>query len=351
MVENIYQRSPQITAPPKHQTILLMVSVDRSSDLILLLTHSGDFFTIDRVFAALLEQGVQPIRIDTDLFPVEIELAAEFSHGGTPEYRLNYQSDSIDPQQVKAVWLRRLWQPKLSPQLSPQFYAACVRESSTTLNNFWDSLRHVRWIDRLEAVSAAENKLRQLRIATEIGLQIPRTLVTNSPDRLREFYSAVDGKMVAKLQTPLSTGMQGSSFFMYTSQVEPADLLAADTLRHSPMMFQALIPKLREFRVICVGKEVFVGALDATKYAGETLDWRNSAECSWEHGTLPDRITKYLQIMLTKLDLTFGAFDLIQTPDDEYIFLEINPSGEWGMLERDLDYPIAAAIAKSLIEP
>jgi MvdC family ATP-grasp ribosomal peptide maturase len=326
------------------------MSIDRSKDMILLLTHSGDFFTIDRVFDALLEMDAQPIRVDTDLFPTEIELAAEFGHDSKSDYRINCGEYSIDPQAVKSVWLRRLWQPKLSLKLSPQFYQSCALESTVTLNNFWDSLRHAKWIDRLEAVSAAENKLRQLRIATEIGLQIPRTLVTNSPDRLREFYEAVGGKAIAKLQTTLSTGMEGSNFFMYTSLVKPADLLAAESLRHSPIMFQSLIPKFKEFRAICVGKEVFVGALDAGKYEGKTLDWRNSNECNWEHGTLPDRIIKQLQTMLSKLGLTFGAFDLIQTPADEYVFLEINPSGEWGMLERDLDYPIAMTIAKSLIE-
>ena len=324
--------------------------VDRANDLILLLTHSEDFFTIDRVFAALLKLGVQPIRIDTDLFPIEVELAAEFGNNlSDANYQLKYGEHSIDTQNVRAVWLRRLWHPRLSPQLSPQFRESCARESSTALTNFWDGLREARWIDPLAAIQAAENKLLQLRIATEIGLQIPRTLVTNNPDRVREFYVAVGDRMIAKLLTPLSTGMQGSKFFMYTSQVKPDDLLATDSLRHSPMVFQELIPKLREFRVICVGESVFIGALDAAKYAGSTVDWRNSTECQWEVGTLPDRVVRYLQLMLNKLGLTFGAFDLIQTPDDEYIFLEINPVGEWGMLERDLDYPISTAIASALI--
>jgi MvdC family ATP-grasp ribosomal peptide maturase len=322
---------------------------DRTNDLILLLTHSEDFFTINRVFDALLKLGVQPIRIDTDLFPVEVELAAEFGNNlSCANYQLNYGEHSIDTQNVRAVWLRRLWQPRLSPQLSPQFHEACLRESSTALNNFWDSLRHARWIDPLAVIQAAENKLLQLRIAAEIGLQIPHTLVTNNPDRVREFYTAVGDQMIAKLLTPLSTGMQGSKFFLYTSQVKPDDLLATDSLRHSPMVFQELIPKLREFRVVCVGDHVFIGALDAAKYAGSTIDWRNSTECQWEIGTLPDRLIRYLQIMLNQLGLTFGAFDLIQTPDDEYIFLEINPVGEWGMLERDLDYPISTAIASAL---
>lgn len=320
--------------------------VDR---IILLLTHSEDFFTIDRVFSALLARGVQPIRIDTDLFPVEIELTAEFSNAlDRSKYRLNYGEYSINTEDVQAVWLRRLWQPRLSPQLSPQFQAACARESSTTLNNFWDSLRHARWVDPIDLIQSAENKLRQLRIATEIGLQIPRTIVTNSPDRVREFYTSVGGEMVAKLLTTLSTQMQGSSFFLYTSRVNPDDLLAADALRHSPMVFQQLIPKRREFRVICVGESVFVGALDAAKYADKTVDWRTSTEAQWEIGSLPDFVVKQLQTMLAHLGLTFGAFDLIETPDGEYIFLEINPVGEWGMLERDLDYPIADTIAKLL---
>ena len=46
----------------------------------------------------------------------------------------------------------------------------------------------------------------------------------------------------------------------------------------------------------------------------------------------------------------FGAFDLIQTPLEEYVFLELNPTGEWGMLERDLGYPISNAIAEALCE-
>jgi MvdC family ATP-grasp ribosomal peptide maturase len=325
------------------------VPLNNSADIILLLTHSEDYFTIDRVFAALLKQGVQPIRIDTDLFPLEIQLAAEFSdREPRSTYQLHCGEHTIDSQQVAAVWVRRLWTPKLSPELSPEFYAACARESSTALNNFWDGLRHARWYDRVEAIVAAENKLRQLRIAGEIGLPIPRTLVTNQPDRLREFYTSVGGEMVAKLLTTLSTGMQGSNFFLYTSRVNPEDLFAADALRHSPMVFQELIPKQREFRVICVGDRVFVGALDATKYADRTLDWRTSTEATWEVGTLPDRVVTGLQTMLARLGLTFGAFDLIQTPDDEYVFLEINPVGEWGMLERDLDYPIADTIAKLL---
>ena len=34
---------------------------------------------------------------------------------------------------------------------------------------------------------------------------------------------------------------------------------------------------------------------------------------------------------------------------DEPVFLELNPAGEWGWLERDLELPISAAIAEALL--
>ena len=54
---------------------------------------------------------------------------------------------------------------------------------------------------------------------------------------------------------------------------------------------------------------------------------------------------------MDKLDLVYGAIDMIKTPDGEHVFLEVNPGGEWGMLERDLSYPIAEALAEALLKP
>ncbi|MHC5831132.1 MAG: MvdC/MvdD family ATP grasp protein, partial [Nostoc sp.] len=104
--------------------------------------------------------------------------------------------------------------------LAPQFQAVCSSESLAVLDGFWDSLREARWVDDLQRISAAENKLRQLRVASEVGLVIPQTLVTNNPPEAREFFHRVKGKMVAKLLRPLSYSMEGSSFFMYTSAVK-----------------------------------------------------------------------------------------------------------------------------------
>ncbi|PTD76711.1 RimK-like protein, partial [Klebsiella pneumoniae] len=49
------------------------------------------------------------------------------------------------------------------------------------------------------------------------------------------------------------------------------------------------------------------------------------------------------------LGLNYGAIDFIKTKD-EYIFIEINPTGEWGWLsndKREIDYDIAKKLSEA----
>lgn len=319
-------------------------------DVVLLITHSGDYFTIDRVAEALAKRGVQPFRLDTDKFPMTAKLQAYFSNLQS-HHIVEYGDRSFNTQQVQAVWMRRVWEPELSSELAPKFRAACARESLAVLNGFWDSLRTALWVDDLQRIDAAENKLRQLRVAAEVGLAIPQTLITNNPKQAREFYQRVEGKMIAKMLRPLSYSMEGSSFFMYTSAVKEEDLIDAETLRYCPMVFQKQIPKQQELRAVYVNGSLFVGALDASGYATSTQDWRTAKQdaCIWQTHQLPDEIILRLHKFMKRFGLKFGAFDFILTPVGEYVFLEVNPTGEWGMLERDLTYPISEAIADTLL--
>ncbi|MGD1949191.1 MAG: MvdC family ATP-grasp ribosomal peptide maturase [Leptolyngbyaceae cyanobacterium] len=321
-----------------------------SKPVVLLLTHSDDFFTIDRVAEALSQRGAHPFRLNTDLFPSEIQLSAAFTEQGL-SHRIQYAHQSIAVDDIHSVWLRKIRQPKLSPDLDERFRDGCIRESYAALEGFFDSLVGVPWLDPLEHISAAENKLRQLRIAREVGLCIPQTLVTNHPQEAQEFFQALQGNVVAKMLTPLSQGMAGSTFFVYTSPVSEADLLEADSLRHSPMVFQATIPKQRELRVVYVDGQCFVGALEAVHYAKETMDWRRaqSPSMAWLEDELPTEVSDAVRALMTRLGLAFGAIDMIRTPAGKHVFLEVNPCGEWGMLERDLDFSISGAIADVLL--
>ena len=322
-----------------------------SQNIVLLITHSGDFFTIDRVTEALSKKGANPFRLDTDQFPLNVPLTIQFD-SSEGHYGLEYQGQTIISEQVKAVWMRRIWEPKFDQDLDPQYRQACIQQSQVTLNGFWDSLAQAHWIDDLGRVKAAENKQKQLRVATEIGFTIPRTLITNKAEAARDFFQQVDGKMISKLLTGLSRTMEYTSFFMYTNTVSAEDLEDAESLRYCPMVFQEKIPKDKELRVIYVNGNVFVGALNAANYNDSTIDWRRPGVQvgAWEHHQLPEDLINKIKTLMGKFGLFYGAFDFILTPSGDYVFLEVNPGGEWGMIEKELDLPIADAIADALLK-
>jgi glutathione synthase/RimK-type ligase-like ATP-grasp enzyme len=51
---------------------------------------------------------------------------------------------------------------------------------------------------------------------------------------------------------------------------------------------------------------------------------------------------------MESLHLTFGAIDMIQTPDGDYVFLEVNPSKQWLWLDDMLGFGISDTIAEWL---
>lgn len=52
--------------------------------------------------------------------------------------------------------------------------------------------------------------------------------------------------------------------------------------------------------------------------------------------------------LVARMGLTYGAIDMILTPNGRYIFLEINPNGQYLWVESRTGVPISAAIARLL---
>lgn len=315
-----------------------------------MLTYSEDHFTVDRVAEALIDRGARPIRIDTDQYPKRVQFTAELLNG-RPTHVIRDREMKIASDEVRAVWLRHVASPNMSEALDPQYKDMCRRESQLTLRMMLGSLSDVRWVNDPTRTAHAEMKLRQLGVARSVGLRVPKTLVSNDPLLVREFFGRLSGKVVAKLLTGGGEGPDGTPMVLFTNEVSADDLIEADALRHCPMVFQERIPKRRELRVVFVNGRFFVGAVDASGSEAGKTDWRlaKPEECQWEVIDLPSTVARNTTALMEQLGLVFGAIDMIETPDGEHVFLEVNPSGEWGMLERDLSLPISEAIADALL--
>jgi len=327
------------------------------SPTVLLLTHSGDFFVIDRVIEALRRRGARPVRLDTDRFPRHLgvsflDLGQDSSEG--PRYLLGLEGEepdaALDTAQVEAVWTRSLWPPDLGDDLDPEHRGACVAQIHEALDGFLYGLGHARWINDLHAMRRASNKIHQLDAARRVGLAVPRTLVTNEPERVRRFFDRTGGRVVTKLLAGLTFGMERQPGTFHTSDVAEDDLEELEGLRYGPMIFQEKVDKDCELRVLYIAGRVFAGAIRAAGTRGAT-DWRLAEldETGWESTEVPAEVVAGMRRLMRGLGIRQGAFDFIRTPEGEHVFLEVNPVGEWGMLERDLDLPITEAVADALL--
>lgn len=52
---------------------------------------------------------------------------------------------------------------------------------------------------------------------------------------------------------------------------------------------------------------------------------------------------------MTHFKMVYSAIDLIETPDGDFVFLEINPVGEWAWLELELGMNISEKLIDELL--
>jgi len=148
-------------------------------------------------------------------------------------------------------------------------------------------------------------------------------------------------------------GDKQEEMVVFTSPVTKEDLDNLEGLQFCPMTFQENIPKALELRITIVGEQIFTAAINSQQLDGAIYDWRKEGRAlhqQWQPYDLPKTIEKQLLELMKYFGLNYGAIDMIVTPDERYIFLEINPVGEFFWLELYPPYfPISQAIAEVLV--
>lgn len=310
---------------------------------VVVLTHSRDAYVPDRVIAALDARGARAIRLDSDRFPGDVRVSLTRA---PDEAWLGVDGDRVPLHDLDAVWCRRLWPPALPDGLDAPVATACRYEGVAALEGALRTATRARFVNPPDADHAAQHKLWQLQVAQSVGLTVPPTLVTNDPDEVRAFC-ARHPATVTKLLAVDHVGARK----VYTRRLAPADLDDLDGLQLAPMLVQAEVPKRIELRVAVVGRRCFTGGMRAAVPDGGPVDWRHPAapDLEWEPWTLGDTVADRVVALTRALGLVYGGVDLVVSPDGAVTFLEINPCGEWGMLERSLGLPISDALADALV--
>src|SRR5688572_21347556 len=309
---------------------------------VLIVTHSEDNECVDMVTRALEHRGARAFRFDTDLFPGTIDVRARIEG---PRRRLEVARDGrvLELGELAAVWHRRLAVGKAIPEsLGREVRSASVEESRRVVYGMLASVSCFV-LDPWSRIRLAETKQLQLELARALGLEVPRTLVTNDPAAVRAFFDECEGRIVTKMMASFAIHEEGREKVVFTSPVAQADLAALDGLRLCPMTFQERVEKARELRVTIVGSRVFTAAIDSNALERSRSDWRREGLAlidRWQTTELPAEIEAQLLALMDSLGLNYGAADFIVTPDGRHVFLELNPAGEFFWLERENGMPI-----------
>lgn len=79
------------------------------------------------------------------------------------------------------------------------------------------------------------------------------------------------------------------------------------------------------------------------------VDWRiDQSNNKYELIDIPKEIKEKCLKMMDIMNLKFGAFDFIVDRNENYIFLEVNPNGQWLWLEKLLGLEISNKIINYL---
>lgn len=287
-------------------------------------------------------------------FPAEAEFVVRYEQGGLSRRTLRYKDQCIDLGEVTAVWYRRPGIPEAGTEVGDARQREWISiESYNFLMGLWQTM-DCAWLPGIPfKIYAAENKVKQLELAARLGFRIPRTRITNRPEELLDLYAQCGGRLTSKAVWQGGGRRRGENVAIYTHAIRRRDVVGYRTIRHAPVILQEYVPKQVELRVTVVGSQVFAAEIQSQESRGSRVDWRryfDPQSTPYAPHALPVEIERLCVRLLREYDIEFGAIDMILTPAQEYVFIEINPNGQWLWIEELTGLPIAEAIARFLIQ-
>lgn len=331
----------------KHPLNILSRDLSIDEKQVLLVTTREDL-AADLLIVELRRRGTNYFRLNCEDFPTSACMSwTPVAENGI----LSIKGQHIPLDKFKSAWYRRLPLPTLPVRLESSGLKHFIfEETEAFLNGFWDTQKFF-WVNKPSKARLAENKLIQLSIAEKVGFKIPKTIVTNNPQKVKEF-SFKEYSAIAKAISIGCLELDNHKWGIYAHQISPEDLLNEQAIQVAPFILQERIKKRAELRITVVGKKLFSTEIVLEGCENEKPDWHLADErfIRYKKYKIPDSLAARCLQTVEHLGLVYAAFDFVITPEEKYIFLEVNPSGQWGWIEHETGYPITRTLADLLIQ-
>lgn len=311
--------------------------------MVVIVSRAGDSHTA--VVRRHFEQwGVRAELLDLSDLPRQAGLSLSRRSGSRSGHVVRFpEGRQIVLEEATAIWWRRPQQFQLHADIVDPGHAHFAQsEMQEAMAGLWLSL-DTHWVNHPLRDQDAGRKTYQLRLAADLGFEIPDTLITSDPDAARTFIDRWGPD-----RTLYKAFSATARHWRESRILRPDEVALVNNVRYAPVIFQEYVPADADLRITVVGDRIFPAAI----YSQETAykeDFRmDMVAARMEACTLPADIEDKLLALMDRLSLVYGAIDMRRTPDGRYVFLEINPAGQWLFVEERTGQRITDALCAQL---
>jgi ATP-GRASP peptide maturase of grasp-with-spasm system len=320
--------------------------------MILILSESFDQST-NYVIDWINHYGGTAIRINEDS---KNEIEYILHNDGKHFYRINNsQIGEVRSDQIDSVWFRR---GKIIPhgfdiiQVNDKFNFKITdfifREYETATYGLYRILESSKCLGTCNYYT---NKILQLIAANNVGLSIPDTLITRNYTTLTEFMCNNNSVITKGIRETVNLFQENIfNITSLTRRISNSDYI--NKQRFGLSLFQEEIRKEYEIRSFYISDTFYSMAIFSQGNAITEIDFRNydrERPNRMVPYKLPTTIENKLDLLMKNIGQNTGSIDMVYTTDGEYVFLEVNPVGQYDMVSVPCNYFLDRKIAEYLL--
>ncbi|MBS1941499.1 MAG: grasp-with-spasm system ATP-grasp peptide maturase [Bacteroidetes bacterium] len=196
------------------------------------------------------------------------------------------------------------------------------------------------------------NKFLVLKSAHAVGLDIPETLITTNRHEV-EAFKRKHGRIITKNLAPgVFVEVKNAAYIGFTEECSWRFIRSLPRI-FPPSLFQRMVPKWIELRVFYLDGTCYASAIFSQQDRTTKVDFRNYNHAR-PNRTPPfkmdENVQSRLRNLMALLGLRSGSIDMIVTPAGQYLFLEVNPVGQFKQVSQPCNFRLEQKIAQQLIE-
>jgi ATP-GRASP peptide maturase of grasp-with-spasm system len=323
--------------------------------MILIISHAGH--TVNQVMDWLNYHNKPYIRV-SDLDNLYELINIEISDNAFTVRIKNNEYD-IDLSEISVVWV---WHGYIRFKELGIFETGQISSNPEVTENLQSQMRTIygfieNYINTKRIIGHTflqdVNKLTLLHYAQQLGLHIPHTYISTKKQQLCGLSTEMELITKSIQQSPFIRNKNGDVILQgYTTELLPSQINSIQQENIFPSLVQEKLDKKYELRIFYLDGECYPMAIFSQRDQQTSVDFRrynNQKPNRMMKCTIPSLLRDKITKLMKRTGLNTGSLDFVKTKDNRYVFLEVNPVGQFGFVSEACNYHLEKIIAEKLV--